>query len=95
MVGLEAGKFDPGYLGPLGMYLAAVDDLMAHPDDKTTIGLLLCKTRNNVVAEYALCGCSVPIGVAEWKTPIVGSLPEESKSILPCINLLEAELGEA
>lgn len=94
VVELKASKFDPGYLGQLGMYMAAVDDLMAHPDDKPTIGLLLCKTKNNVVAEYALRGYSAPIGVAEWKTKIVDSLPEEFKSSLPSIELLEAELGD-
>ncbi len=95
VVELKAGTFDPGYPGQLGMYMAAVDDLMAHPDDKPTIGLLLCKTKNNVVAEYALRGYSAPIGVAEWKTQIVDSLPEESRTSLPSIELLEAELGEA
>ncbi len=95
VVELKAGKFDPGFLGQLGMYMSAVDDLMAHPDDKPTIGLLLCKTKNNVVAEYALRGYSAPIGVAEWKTQIVESLPEEFTSSLPSIELLEAELGDA
>lgn len=94
VVELKAGKFDPGFLGQLGLYMSAVDDLMAHPDDKPTIGLLLCKTKNNVVAEYALRGYSAPIGVAEWKTQIVDSLPEEFKSSLPSIELLEAELGD-
>ncbi|WP_449374009.1 PDDEXK nuclease domain-containing protein [Arthrobacter psychrolactophilus] len=94
VVELKAGKFDPGFLGQLGMYMAAVDDLMAHPDDKPTIGLLLCKIKNNVVAEYALRGYSAPIGVAEWKTQIVDSLPEEFTSSLPSIELLEAELGD-
>jgi hypothetical protein len=95
VIELKAGKFDPGYLGQLGMYMAAVDDLMAHADDKPTIGLLLCKTKNNVVAEYALRGYSAPIGVAEWKTQITASLPEEFKSSLPSIELLEAELRDA
>ncbi|ALO65798.1 hypothetical protein AS189_03955 [Arthrobacter alpinus] len=94
VVELKNSKFDPGYLGQLGMYMSAVDDLMAHEDDKPTIGLLLCKTKNNVVAEYALRGYSAPIGVAEWKTQIMDSLPEEFKSSLPSIELLEAELGE-
>lgn len=94
VIELKAGKFDPGYLGQLGFYMSAVDDLLAHPDDKPTVGLLLCKTKNNVVAEYALRGYSSPIGVAEWKTEIMGSLPEEFTSSLPSIELLEKELGE-
>lgn len=94
VIELKAGKFDPGYLGQLGFYMSAVDDLLAHPDDKPTVGLLLCKTKNNVVAEYALRGYSSPIGVAEWKTEIMESLPQEFTSSLPSIELLEKELGE-
>jgi hypothetical protein len=75
------------------MYMAAVDDLLAHTDDKPTIGLLLCKSKNNLVAEYALRTTSMPIGVSEWKAEIVESLPEEFASSLPSISELEAELS--
>jgi len=94
VVELKAGKFDPGYLGQLGMYMSAVDDLLAHAEDQPTIGLLLCKSKNNVVAGYALRGYKSPIGVSEWKTEIVNSLPEEFASSLPSIEALEAELSE-
>lgn len=94
VVELKATKFDPGYLGQLGMYMSAVDDLLAHAEDKPTIGLLLCKSKNNVVAEYALRGYKSPIGVSEWKTQIVNSLPEEFAASLPSIEELEAELSE-
>ena len=67
---------------------------MAHEDDKPTIGLLLCRSKNNVVAEYALRGYSTPIGVAEWTTAITTALPEEFSSSLPSIAELEAELSE-
>lgn len=93
VVELKATRFDPGFLGQLGMYMAAVDDLLAHPDDKPTIGLLLCKSKNSVVAEYALRGSAVPMGVTEWRSAIVESLPEEFASSLPTIEALEAELG--
>jgi len=93
VVELKAVKFEPGFLSQLGMYMAAVDDLLAHPDDKPTIGLLLCKSKNNLVAEYALRTTSMPIGVAEWKAEIVESLPEEFASSLPSISELEAELS--
>ena len=73
--------------------MAAVDDVLAHPDDKPTIGLLLCKSKNNVVAEYALRGYSAPIGVAEWTTAITTSLPAELAPSLPSIEELEAELA--
>ena len=94
VVELKAGKFDPGYLGQLGMYMSAVDDLLAHAEDEPTIGLLLCKSKNNVVAEYALRGYKSPIGVSEWKTEIVNSLPGEFASSLPSVEELEAELSE-
>ncbi|MET3718667.1 MULTISPECIES: PDDEXK nuclease domain-containing protein [unclassified Arthrobacter] len=66
---------------------------MAHPDDKPTIGLLLCKTKNNVVAEYSLPGFSKPIGVAKWESEVVKSLPAEFASTLPSTSELEAELS--
>lgn len=85
----------PSYLGQLGMYMSAVDDLLRHTDDRPTIGLILCKTKNNVVAEYALRGYTAPIGVAEWKTTIAASLPAELETSLPTIEELETELGGA
>lgn len=95
VIELKVGDFDPGYLGQLGMYMAAVDDLLRHPEDKPTIGLILCKTKNNVVAEYALRGYTAPIGVAEWKTTITASLPSELETSLPTVEELEAELDSA
>ncbi|MCV7202046.1 DUF1016 domain-containing protein [Mycolicibacterium peregrinum] len=95
VVELKVGDFDPSYLGQLGMYMAAVDDLLRHADDKPTIGLILCKTKNNVVAEYALRGHTAPIGVAEWKTTIAESLPAELETNLPTVEELEAELENA
>lgn len=93
VIELKAGDFDPSYLGQLGMYMAAVDDLLRHGDDKPTIGLLLCKTKKNIVAEYALRGYVAPIGVAEWKTAITESLPADLESSLPTVEELEAELA--
>jgi len=95
VIELKVGDFDPSYLGQLGTYMAAADDLLRHPDDNPTIGLLLCKTKNNVVAEYALRGYTAPIGVAEWKTVITESLPADLESSLPTIAELEAELTHA
>ncbi|MET4095222.1 PDDEXK nuclease domain-containing protein [Arthrobacter sp. UYCu712] len=94
VVELKATAFKPEYVGQINMYMSAVDDLMAHPDDKPTIGLLLCKTKNNVVAEYSLRGFAQPIGVAEWESGIVKSLPEEFAATLPSISELEAELSD-
>jgi predicted nuclease of restriction endonuclease-like (RecB) superfamily len=95
VIELKVGGFEPGFLGQLSMYMAAVDDLLAHDDDKPTIGLLLCRTKNKVVAEYALRGYRAPIGVAEWTTAITTSLPDELSSSLPSIAELESELADA
>jgi predicted nuclease of restriction endonuclease-like (RecB) superfamily len=93
VIELKAGKFDPGYLGQLGMYMSAVDDLLAQDGDKSTIGLLLCKAKNELVAEYALRGYDAPIGVANWATELEDSMPEEFAGSLPTIDELEAELA--
>lgn len=92
VVELKAGPFDPAYVGQMNLYLSAVDDLMRHPDDKPTIGLLLCKGKDRLVVEYALRDVHKPIGVAEWETRLVETLPEELKGSLPTVKELEAEL---
>ncbi|GAA4031825.1 PDDEXK nuclease domain-containing protein [Arthrobacter methylotrophus] len=94
VIELKATAFKPEYLGQINMYMSAVDDLLPHADDQPTIGLLLCKTKNNVVAEYALRGFNKPVGIAEWEAEIAGSLPEFA-STLPSISELEAELSRS
>lgn len=94
VIELKATSFEPGHLGQLGMYLAAVDDLLAHEDDGPTIGLLLCKTKNDLVAEYALRSQQGPIGVAEWVTQLTTELPDQLATTLPSIETLEAELSD-
>lgn len=91
----KAVKFEAAFLGQLGTYMAAVDDLLADPDDQPTIGLLLCKTKNDVTAEYGLRSIGAPIGVAEWTNAMTTSLPEELSSTLPTIEELESELADA
>jgi predicted nuclease of restriction endonuclease-like (RecB) superfamily len=93
VVELKAVPFNPGFVGTLNMYLSAVDDLLRHPDDKPSIGLLLCRSKNKLVVEYALGGFNKPIGVAEWETQIVKKLPEELKGSLPTVEEIEAELS--
>ncbi|MFB3886684.1 MAG: YhcG family protein [Thermodesulfobacteriota bacterium] len=92
VIELKAGPFEPGFVGQLNMYLSAVDDLLRHPDDKPTIGLLLCRSKTELVVEYALHGLKKPIGVAQWETRLVKSLPEEFKGILPTVEEIEAAL---
>jgi len=93
VVELKAVPFDPAFVGQLNLYLSAVDDLMRHPDDKPAIGLLLCKGKNRIVAEYALRGFAKPIGVADWETRLTETLPDDLKGSLPSIEEIEAELA--
>lgn len=65
------------------MYQNIVDDLLSHPDDKRTIGLLLVKKKNKIVAEYSLSGYKNPIGVEKWEQPLTRELSEDMKSSLP------------
>ncbi|QNE19986.1 DUF1016 domain-containing protein [Kribbella qitaiheensis] len=93
VIELKAVRFDPAFLGQLNLYTAVVDDILATEDDKPTVGLLLCRSKNNVVAEYALRGYRTPIGVSEWITAASESLPDEVASVLPSVAELEAELA--
>jgi YhcG PDDEXK nuclease domain len=89
---LKAGDFKPEYTGKLSFYLTAVDAQMKAPEDSPTIGLLLCKSKNHVVAEYTLRDTNRPIGVAEYQ--LVEALPKDLETSLPSIEQLERELGE-
>lgn len=93
VVELKSVPFDPAFIGQLNLYLSAVDDLLRHSDDLPTIGLLLCKGKDQLVVEYALRNFQKPIGVADWETQIVSSLPEGLKGSLPSIEEIEAELA--
>ena len=92
VVELKACDFEPGFISQLNMYQNVVDDILRHPDDKPTIGLLLVKGKNETVVEYSLAGYQNPIGVAEWKNQIAKALPEELRSSLPSIEDIEKEL---
>jgi hypothetical protein len=74
----------------MNFYLAAADDLLRHPTDHPTIGLILCKTQNRVVSEYALRNLKQPIGVAEWQ--LTRALPPELQASLPTTEELESAL---
>jgi predicted nuclease of restriction endonuclease-like (RecB) superfamily len=94
VIELKAGDFKPEHLGQLGFYLTAVDELIKDERDAPTIGLLLCKSRNKVVAEYALRDNSRPLGIAEYQ--LVEALPEPLQTNLPTIEQIERELeGES
>jgi predicted nuclease of restriction endonuclease-like (RecB) superfamily len=91
VIELKGGKFKPEHLGQLGFYLTAVDRQVKHEHDNPTIGLLLCKSKNKLVAEYALGDKAQPMGVAEYK--LLESLPAELQTSLPSIEQIERELA--
>lgn len=90
VVELKAGAFKPEHIGQLNFYLSAVDAQIKTPEDRPTIGLLLCKTKKRLIAEYALSGVDKPMGVAEYQ--LVRALPEPLDTCLPTIEELEASL---
>jgi len=90
VIELKAGAFKPEHLGQLGFYLTAVDMQVKDESDGPTIGLLLCKSKNKVVAEYALRDNARPLGVAEYQ--LVESLPEQLQGSMPTIEQIEREL---
>jgi predicted nuclease of restriction endonuclease-like (RecB) superfamily len=91
VVDLKIGEFQPEYAGKMNFYLSAVDDQLRHTDDGATVGLLLCRSRNRVVVEYALRDTQKPIGVAQWQ--LTRALPEDFTGSLPTVEMLEAELA--
>lgn len=91
IIDLKMGEFKPEDSGKMNFYLSAADDLLRYPTDQPTIGLVLCKSQNRVVAEYALRGLSQPIGVAEWQ--LTRALPAELRRSLPTTEELDAVLG--
>ena len=91
VIELKGGKFKPEHLGQLGFYLTAVDRQVKSEQDNPTIGLLLCKRKNKIVAEYALGDKTQPMGIAEYK--LLESLPPELQTSLPSIEQIERELA--
>ena len=94
VIELKAGPFDPAFIGQINVYLSAVDDLLRHSGDKPTIGLLLCRSKDGIVVEYALRELKKPIAVAGWETKIVEKLPENLKGSLPTVEELGREENE-
>jgi predicted nuclease of restriction endonuclease-like (RecB) superfamily len=92
VIDLKMTKFLPEHAGKMNFYLSAVDDLLRHPDDNPTLGIILCKTKSRVIAEYALRDTRKPIGVSGYL--LTESLPAKLKKNLPSIEQLEAELRQ-
>jgi predicted nuclease of restriction endonuclease-like (RecB) superfamily len=93
VVEVKIGPFRPEYVGKMNFYLSAVDDLLRHASDQPSIGLILCKSKDGIIVEYALRDTAKPMGIAEFR--LQERLPERLQGSLPTIEELEAELGAA
>jgi predicted nuclease of restriction endonuclease-like (RecB) superfamily len=91
VVELKTGAFKPEFVGQLGFYVQAVNEQLKHPSDNDAIGLLICKRRNRLVAEYSLKSSAQLLGVSEYR--LTKSLPDDFKSSLPSVRDIEAELA--
>lgn len=90
VIELKTGEFKPEYAGQLNFYLSAVDGILKKEQDNPSIGLLLCKSKNNVVAEYSLKDISKPIGVSEYK--VTSILPDELEEQLPSVEDIQKRI---
>jgi predicted nuclease of restriction endonuclease-like (RecB) superfamily len=93
VVELKGMEFDSRDAGQMSAYLSAVDDQLRNESDKPSIGIILCKTKDNVFAEYVLRNFNRPIGVAEFEVKLVEKLPKDLKASLPTVEEIEAELS--
>ncbi|MBU2599207.1 DUF1016 family protein [bacterium] len=91
IVELKKGDFKPEYAGKMNFYCSVVDDMLKHENDQSTIGLILCQTKDKIFAEYALRDIHKPIGISEYELTRV--LPDNLKSNLPSVEEIEAELS--
>jgi predicted nuclease of restriction endonuclease-like (RecB) superfamily len=94
VIELKNKKFIPEYAGKLNYYISAVDTMLKKENDNPTIGILLCRDKNNIEAEFALRDINKPIGVSEFELKLTEILPENLRSSLPTIEEFEAELGD-
>lgn len=92
VIELKSGKFKPEHAGKLNFYLSAVDSQLKRVEDNQTIGILLCKNKDKIEAEYALRDINKPMGISEYR--LTESIPEIIKPKLPSIEELENQLME-
>lgn len=92
VIELKRGKFLPEYAGKLNFYLSAVDDILRHENDNPTIGILLCKEKDRMTAEYALRDINKPIGVSEYK--LSEFVPQELVDALPSVEDIEKRIKD-
>jgi predicted nuclease of restriction endonuclease-like (RecB) superfamily len=91
VIDLKRGPFKPEYAGKLNFYCNVVNDTLKHPSDAPTIGLILCQTKDNVLAEYSFAGIDKPIGISTYE--LTRALPPSLQSALPTVEQIEAELA--
>jgi len=91
VIDLKKGSFKPEYAGKLNFYCNVVNDRLKHPTDAPTIGLILCQTQDQLLAEYSLSGMDKPIGISTYE--LTRALPARLKSALPTVEAIEAELA--
>lgn len=91
VIELKTGSFKPEYAGKLNFYLSAVDNILKKDIDNPTIGLLLCKDKNKLIAEYSLKDLTKPIGVSEYK--LIDVLPKDFENTLPSIEDIEKKFN--
>ncbi len=92
VIELKAGKFKPEYAGKLNFYLSAIDSQLKKPEDNKSIGILLCKKKDRIEAEYALRDINKPMGISEYR--LTDAIPETMRTKLPSVEELENELTE-
>jgi predicted nuclease of restriction endonuclease-like (RecB) superfamily len=92
VIDLKRGDFKPEYAGKMNFYCSAIDDLLRHPHDAPTIGLILCQNKDRILAEYSLRDIHKPIGLADYE--LTRALPEDLASSLPSIETIEIELSQ-
>lgn len=91
VIDLKKGKFKPEYAGKLNFYCNVVNDRLKHQTDAPTIGLILCQTRDHLLAEYSFAGIDKPIGISTYE--LTRALPSRLRSALPTVEEIEAELA--
>jgi predicted nuclease of restriction endonuclease-like (RecB) superfamily len=95
VIDLKARDFTPEAAGKMNFYLSAVDDRFRQPPDQPSIGLILCRAKNRIIAEYALRDLHKPIGVSDYVTRLVASLPKELQASVPSVKEIESGLAPA
>ena len=89
VVDLKKGDFEPEFVGKMNFYLSAIDDLLKTDEDKPSIGIILCKSKDSIDVEYSLRDIKKPLGISEFT---FNELPNKLKANMPTVSELESEL---